>query len=73
MNKTRTFKTKDWNFCGYVAIVTRGKALTEIEIMNWGGLPQTIGCVKNNKCGNALDCIRAINSVIGKSLTWEIV
>lgn len=64
----RVFKT-----CGYVAIVTTGKAIAEIEIMYWGGLPQTVGCVKNNKCGNALDCMRTINSVIGKTLAWEIV
>ena len=70
--KTRMFKTK-YGFSGYVAVVTKGKALTEIEIMNWGGLPQTIGCVKNNKCGNALDCIRQINNVLGFDLTWEMM
>ena len=70
--KTRMFKTK-YGFSGYVAVVTKGKALTEIEIMNWGGLPQTIGCVKNNKCGTALDCMRAINGVLGFNLTWEIM
>lgn len=73
MNKTRTFKTKDWNFYGYVAIVTTGRAITEIEIMNWGGLPQTMRCVKNNKCSTALDCMRAINGVLGFNLTWELI
>ena len=66
------FKTK-YGFCGYVAVVTKGRTLTEIEIMNWGGLPQTIGCVKNNKCGTALDCIRQINNVLGFNLTWEMM
>lgn len=70
--KTRMFKTK-YGFCGYVAVVTKGRTLTEIEIMNWGGLPQTIGCVKNNKCGTALDCIRQINNVLGFNLTWEMM
>lgn len=70
--KQRMFKTK-YGFSGYVAVVTKGKALTEIEIMECSNLPQTVGCVKNNKCDTALDCMRAINGLLGFNLTWEIM
>lgn len=64
----RVFKT-----CGYVAIVTTGRAIAEIEIMEWGGLPQTIGCVKNSECGNALDCMRILNKLLNVHFRWEIM
>ena len=64
----RVFKTR-----GYVAIVTTGRAIAEIEIMYWGGLPQTVGCVKNNKCGNALDCMRILNKLLNAHFKWEVM
>ena len=42
MNETRRFRAGQW--CGYVATFTRGRAITEIQITDWGGNnPRIIG------------------------------
>lgn len=71
MYRTRMFKAND-GFDDYIAIITIGKYISEIELMYAGGLPETVGCVKSYRCNSALACIRTLSEVLKHNLKWKL-
>lgn len=71
-----TMKSKRRHFvsAGYIATVIIGAAISEVQIMEPGAAgPETIGIVKNYKTRTAIDCMRAINSMLKSPKAWRIL